>query len=143
MKLEKVAYNDLNARQRENFNFQKVSAVLADYGFVTLRLSDDWHGADFIALHISGEALRVQLKSRLTLDRKYQGKNLHVAFPDGGTWYLYPYDELESKILDATSIGSTEFWLVHGNYSYHNLPENIREILNEYRITGNILPMPG
>lgn len=52
LKLKKISYSDdLNARQKENFNFQKVSAVLADYGYVTMRLSDDWQGADFIALH--------------------------------------------------------------------------------------------
>jgi hypothetical protein len=50
MILKKVLYSRLNARQKENFNFQKVSAILADYGFVTLWLSDDWQGADFIAL---------------------------------------------------------------------------------------------
>jgi hypothetical protein len=31
MHLAKVVYADLNARQKENFNFQKVSAILADY----------------------------------------------------------------------------------------------------------------
>lgn len=55
MKLERIDYAKLNARQKENFNFQKISAVLADYGFVAMRLSDDWQGADFIALHIDGE----------------------------------------------------------------------------------------
>lgn len=54
MKLRRISYNALNARQKENFNFQKVSAVLADYGFVTLRLCDDWQGADFLAQHIDG-----------------------------------------------------------------------------------------
>src|SRR6266404_4854846 len=105
MKLVKIAYGDLNARQKENFNFQKVSAVLAEYGFVTLRLSDDWQGADFIALHVSGEVLRVQLKSRLAFYRKYEGKGLHVAFADGETWYLYSHDELLAKVLAATTIG--------------------------------------
>jgi len=58
-------YTRRNARQKENFNFQKISAVLADYGFVTMRLSDDLQGADFIALHIDGETvLRVQLPHR-------------------------------------------------------------------------------
>ena len=72
MKLVKTSYAELNGRQKENFNFQKISAVLAEYGFVTFRLSDDWQGADFIALHISGEVLRVQLKSRLTFSQKYR-----------------------------------------------------------------------
>ena len=46
MRLKQIKYRRLNARQKENFNFQKLSAVLADYGFVTFRLSDDWQGAD-------------------------------------------------------------------------------------------------
>jgi hypothetical protein len=51
---QRVRYSSLNARQQEAFNFQKVSAVLADYGFLTIRLSNDWRGADFIAQHIDG-----------------------------------------------------------------------------------------
>lgn len=58
---ERVTYDSLNARQQEAYNFQKVSAVLADYGFVTIRLTSDWQGADFIAQHKDGEFLKVQL----------------------------------------------------------------------------------
>lgn len=108
MILRKIAYSELNARQKENFNFQKVSAVLANYGFVTLRLSDDWHGADFIAQHISGEMLRVQLKSRLAFYKKYQGKDLYLAFREGEAWYLYPHDELLIKISSNCGPSETE-----------------------------------
>ena len=52
---KKILYSKLNARQQENYNYQKASAILADYGFNTLRLSDDWQGADFIAIHINGK----------------------------------------------------------------------------------------
>ncbi len=31
-KFVRVTYNELNSRQKENYNFQKVSALLADYG---------------------------------------------------------------------------------------------------------------
>ena len=110
MKLQRIEYSKLNSRQQENFNFQKVSAVLADYGFVTLRLTDDWHGADFISLHISGETLRVQLKGRLTFRKEYVGKSLYVAFGEQNEWYLYPHDELLEKVLAATDIGSTVSW---------------------------------
>jgi hypothetical protein len=83
--LKRIEYSKLNARQKENHNYQKVSALLADYGFVTLRLSDDWRGADFIAQHIDGETfLKVQLKSRLTLRQDYVGKDLFVAFRNEG-----------------------------------------------------------
>ena len=36
--MKRINYKDLNPRQQEAYNFQKVAAVLADYGFVTLRL---------------------------------------------------------------------------------------------------------
>jgi hypothetical protein len=142
MKLVKTPYVDLNARQKENFNFQKVSAVLAEYGFVTFRLSDDWQGADFIALHISGAVLRVQLKSRLTFSEKYRGKDLHVAFANGDTWYLYDHDELLVKVLNSTSIGTTRSWLDHGLYSFPGLSKEIANLLAHYRITGDTKPLP-
>ena len=62
---ERVCYETLNAKQKEIYNFQNVAAVLADYGFNCIKLSDDWNGADFLALHMpSRDTLRVQLKSR-------------------------------------------------------------------------------
>lgn len=65
----RVEYSCLNSRQKENFNYQKIAGVLADYGFITHRLSDDWNGADFIAQHIDGVLfLRVQLKGGLASD---------------------------------------------------------------------------
>jgi hypothetical protein len=73
--------NSSNARRKENYNYHKVSALLADYGFTTLRLSDDWQGADFIAQHIDGrQFVKVQLKGRLYFGKKYVGKELFVAF---------------------------------------------------------------
>jgi hypothetical protein len=53
MIFNKVDYNKLNSKQKENYNFHKVASALADYGYNSLRLNDDWQGADFIA--ISGE----------------------------------------------------------------------------------------
>ena len=42
--MQKVNYADLNPRQQECYNFQKISAVLAEYGFDCIKLSDDWQG---------------------------------------------------------------------------------------------------
>ena len=38
---EKIDYNWLIAKQKENFNFQKVAAAFADYGFNFIKLTDD------------------------------------------------------------------------------------------------------
>lgn len=41
LKLSPIPYNNLNARQKENYNFLKVAAALTDYGFMTLRPSKE------------------------------------------------------------------------------------------------------
>lgn len=143
LRLTKIQYSDLNARQQENYNFQKVSAVLADYGFATLRLTDDWQGADFIAQHIDGEMfLKVQLKGRLTLSKKYLGKNLFVAFHTEGDWYLYPHDELLERVLAESNIGETRSWAEEGLYTFPKLSRQLRETLSPYKIVGDVEPVP-
>ncbi len=137
-----VAYTKLNARQKENYNFQKVSAVLADYGFSTLRLSDDWQGADFIAQHINGETfLKVQLKGRLLFDRKYVGKGLYIAFFGDGDWYLYPHDELMLAVLAETNIEATRSWQEGGAYSFPSLSRQLIRLLAPYKIAGSTQPL--
>lgn len=134
-KMRKVLYKNLNSRQQENYNFQKVSAHLADYGFNCLRLSDDWNGADFIACHIDGiKFLKVQLKGRLTFDKKYFQRDIHIAFNDAGTWYLYPHDELLGLFLSMGKLTGTKSWDDDGGYSWGTLSKEIKEVLKPYVI---------
>lgn len=78
---ERVLYGEMNARQQENYNFHKVAARLADYGFNCLRLTDDWQGADCIACHIDQKTfLRVQIKGWVVTDKKYYRKDILIAF---------------------------------------------------------------
>src|SRR5437016_3781548 len=109
--MERVKYEELNSRQKEIYNFQKASAVFADFGFTTIKLSDDWMGSDFIAINFNGnQYLKVQLKTRLTFDKKYQGKDIFICFNDqvAERWYLYPHDKCLAKFLPK--IESTESW---------------------------------
>ena len=70
--LKEIEYSQLNAKQQEIYNFQKLAAVLADYGYNCIKLADDWQGADFLAYHIDGRnTIRVQLKGRIMIDKKY------------------------------------------------------------------------
>ena len=135
MELTPIKYNALNARQKENYNYQKIGAILADYGFVTVRLSDDWGGADFLAIHIKGETLKVQLKGRLTFAEKYRGKDLWICFPDQSEWYLYPHDELLSVVLDGSAIAASHSWRVEGEYSMGRLSRKVSGYLETHRIT--------
>lgn len=134
MELKRIEYAALNGRQKENYNFQKISALLADYGFVTIRLSDDWNGADFLALHKDGWTLKIQLKSRLTFVEKYRGKGLWVCFPIGKNWYLYPHDDLLTIILAETTIGISQSWLAKGHYSTGQPGKRLEGFLEKHRI---------
>ena len=60
----KIIYSELSPKQKEIYNFQKISAYLADYGFNCIKLSDDWNGADFLAYHLNS-IFKLQKKSKL------------------------------------------------------------------------------
>ena len=134
--LSRISYADLKgSRQQENFNFQKLSAVLADYGFMTVRLTDDWKGADFIAQHIDGETfLKVQLKGRLTFLKQYRGKDLYLAFPEQGAWYLYPHDEVVEQASQIHNFQNTSSWIDKGGYSFSYLTKQLTALLAPYKI---------
>ena len=123
----------LNGRQKEIYNFQKSAALLADYGFNCIKLTDDWQGADFLAHHFDGKTtLKVQLKARLTIDRKYSGKELWMNFPSGGTWYLVPHDDLVDLIGQTTNWLNTTSWREHSGYSSANPSPSLLEKLRPF-----------
>jgi hypothetical protein len=131
-----IRYESLNSRQRENFNFQKLAGHLADYGFYCMRLSDDWMGADLIACHTDGKTiLRVQLKSRLTLDRKYVGKALYIACTDPRRpedWFVYPHDEVMS--FAAPHIANSVALKEKGIHSWYAVPSYLSNAIEKYRV---------
>src|SRR5215213_3290356 len=135
LNLKLIRYGSLNKRQKENYNYQKFSALLADYGFVTMRLSDDWNGADMIAQHVDGNTfLKIQLKGRLTFCMKYEGKGLYVAFRSGKDWYLYPHDEILARVHSAVKFRNTLAWKNGREYSFAKLTKPLLQILNPYQI---------
>lgn len=120
--INRIDYTHLNARQKESYNFHKIAAKLADFGFNSMWLTDDWKGADFISVHKDGNLmLKVQLKGRFTVDSKYLDKEVYIAFSDHMmTWYLYPHDKLHRLVMEhsdgankhgARSIGYIPKWL--------------------------------
>ncbi len=128
----KVDYKNLNSRQKEIYNFQKISSVLADYGFTTIKLSDDWMGADFIAINFDGnDFIKVQLKGRLTFDKKYISKDIHICFFHK-YWYIYPHDELLKLYINE--IENSTSWKVNGLYHYPYLTEKNLIRLNNYKL---------
>lgn len=132
---EIVNYNSLNAKQKELFNFQKIAATLANYGFNCIKLADDWQGADFLAHHVNGTtALKVQLKSRVTIQRKYCDKDIWIAFPYEQSWYLIEHDRLIEKIGEHTTWLDSPSWVEKHGYSSANISASLLESLAENRL---------
>lgn len=136
MKFSKIRYEDLNSRERETYNFLKAGAILADYGFSVMRLSEDWNDADFIAYRRSeSKTLRVQLKSRFDIHKKYLGKGLWVMFPVKGDWYLIEHDRLVRLVGKTTPYLESSSWKQKGGgYSLPNVSKELLEGLAEWSV---------
>ncbi len=132
---QKIKYSNLNSKQKENYNFHKVAGELADYGYNSIRLNDDWQGADFLAVHVNGnDILRIQLKGRLTISKKYSNKNIHIGFINNDQCYVYPHDEILEKIIALGKIINSKSWIVHKSYSWPTIPKWASAVLEPYRI---------
>lgn len=133
-RFQQVSYTRLNDRQKENHNYQKISGVLADYGFSIVRLTDDWNGADFIAQLYDGiTVLRVQLKPRLFFSKKYQGKDLWMCFPSTHGAYLFPHDEVLTLFLNSGKVmHDTASWDTKGCYSIGKIAKWMLPVLEPY-----------
>lgn len=128
--LNKIAYSELNVKAKEIYNYQKVSAVLADYGFTTMWLNNDWEGADFIAVHLDGfTSIKVQLKARLYFDFKYLNKDIYICFREDEQTYLYPHDELLDSIPIYKKAVENK-----GFRHLNRIPTIYKELLEKYKL---------
>jgi len=131
----KINYKDLNPKQQENYNFHKISSVLADYGFTTIKLYDDWKNADFIAQHKDQKIfLKVQLKSRFSIDKKYMNKDMYICFQVKDGVYLYPHDEAVQFVLNNSKVGETKSWKKEGIYNWPSLTKKYEDYLKSYKL---------
>jgi len=134
--VREVPYISLNPKQKEQFNFQKIAATLAEYGFNCIKLADDWMGAGFLAYHVNKEiTLKVQPKSRLVIDGKYTGKDIWMAFPYKGYRYLIKHDELVRKAGESTRWLKSPSWKGDQHwYSSDAINKTLLDSLDENRI---------
>ena len=133
---KEVDYKTLNGRQQEIYNFQTVAGRLAKYGFNCIKLSDDWQGADFLAYHFDRKTtLKVQLKPRLAIYRKYEGEDLHVAFPHKDDWYLVEHDVLVKELGRNTKCLQTPSWNKKNGFYHTAAPSRkVIEALKDFRL---------
>lgn len=133
--LNKINVNELTAIQKKNYRFQKVASALADFGFNAIRLTDDLSGADFSLHHIDGgEPLKVILKGRAMIAKKYIDEDLHICFPDSEGWYFLKHDALVDVIAQHTNWLSTESWIAGELYSTPTLSSSLKDQLSGFFI---------
>lgn len=133
IKLEPIEYSSLKAKAQENYNFLKMAAILADYGYNCLWLNDDWNGADCIAMHIDGISdFKIQLKGGISFAQKYRGKNLFIAFFELGDLYIYPHDVVLDQVK---SVISDQTWLAKDTYFQTKITKKFSETIAPYKVT--------
>ncbi len=134
--LKKIEYINLSSKQKEIYNYQKVSAIFANFGICCIKLSDDWNGADFIAVDLKGESINIQLKARVTFAEKYHFKNLYICFPDrkNNKWYLFPHDETLERFNEIRPILNQPNWEKNKDWHSDNVPHDLLPIINEFEL---------
>jgi hypothetical protein len=128
---EKVNYTNLIGKEQEVYNYAKTASTLVEYGYVCNLITADKHGADMIAYNfLNGENIQIQLKgSRATLDKKYIGKNLYIAYTDRNTNEICIYDhDLGIEIFENTKSALTNTWKKTGMWSSQTLDKLLKEI---------------
>jgi hypothetical protein len=130
MNFEKIRYSELNSKAKEMYNFQKVLSKLADYGFTTMWLNNDWQGADFIGVHVDGVTdIKIQLKGRFSFSKKCIGKIIYMCFISDGDIYLYPHDELLNQVEHGIS---DKKYNETGSWSTPTLTKQYKKLLEPY-----------
>lgn len=130
IELKRVVYKSLNAKQKENYNYHKVAAALAEYGYDSMRLNNDWEGADFIA--VKGDyMIKVQLKGRFTINHNYRDKDIYVAFIENDVIKIYKHDDAYQYVKKHTKL--TKSWNMEkgGGHSWGKTPEYFHRLIKE------------
>ena len=133
MNRQRIDYTQLNSRAQENYNADKLGALMADYGYHCMRLSDDFNGADMIALREGEETLHIQLKGRVMIKPEYMNKGLYIAFPIKGDFYVLLHDTLV-EICGERGYLETRAWLEQGKWHVGNPPKAMIEMLQPFKL---------
>lgn len=134
-------YDSLSSKEKESYNTSKLISEMAEYGYLEhLKINGDKHGADLLFYRSSDcSVLKVQLKGRVSFNKKYLNKELCIAFPirlsNKTVWYLYDHDDLLNKVLEQSNISSTSSWIENGSYSWPKIPQFILEHLTVLETT--------
>ena len=70
----------------------------------------------------------------MEFNKKYNGKDLFIAFPHGDDFYLYPHDKMLKVVLLEQGIEKTASWQDRGHYSWRKTPKWALALLEDYKV---------
>jgi hypothetical protein len=71
--------------------------------------------------------IKFQLKGRFTLDKKYIGKDIYVAFIEDSIVKIYNHDDALSVVPE--NLLSTKSWVENGLYSWGKTPKHYSQVI--------------
>ncbi len=90
-------------------------------------------GIDLILYRESdGEVRKVQQKGRWTINKKYEGRDIWIAFPNVGTWYMARHDELVDISSRLGFAARSTSWREKGEYSRDSLSVDLKEMMRPF-----------
>ena len=134
-----IEYENLSNKEQESFNSVHLMREMSKWGYLdSTKINGDKHGADLLFYRAQdADVKKIQLKGRATFDKKYEGKNLYVAFQDKrkNEWYVYPHDVIVNQAIHTSSWALSKSWKEEGGYSWNNIPAWLEDILKPWKIT--------
>ena len=136
-------YLQMSNKEQEAYHAALLKSEIAIRGYVAVDTPTDKHAADLVAFrpeNPSRTALWIQLKSRLTIDKRYTDKDLYIAFPEkpgnaGTDWFIYPHDDFVDFCNEEGKWVTNEWcWGVHGSYTSISIPKWALIWLEQWRI---------
>ncbi len=116
------------SRNENVARINEFSRLAAQAGF-TIQVASTDSGVELLLAHAGDTApRRVQLKGRWTIDRRNLDRDVWVAFPDAGKWYLIPHSVMVS-FAKREGVTETASWIENGLY---HRPQLSRASVSDY-----------
>lgn len=117
----------------EAVNRSKLSALALGNNWMVYHPEADVGGVDLVIIHMETDELRkIQLKSRWTIDKKYEGKNIWVAFPYEKFWYMRRHDEMV-ELAHEFGYANTDSWKIKGTYNIPQMGKDLALKMDKWR----------
>jgi hypothetical protein len=135
MRFERIDLGQLSVSEIRKYNYNKVTAALADYGFATELAPEGQVLWDFVATQLSsGKQIKVLIRPQMTLEKKFLGKDIYICFLEGSNWYIYPHDQHYEHVRITSNLMDTTSWKKEGTFTVSKLSAQNKLAIARFKI---------